>query len=271
MLGQIEDAFAERSASEARLRRFISDASHELRTPVAAVSAYAELFDRGARDRPDDLERSMTGIQRETRRMGLLVSDLLLLARLDQGRPLEARPVDLTALAGEAVDAAHAMEPTRPLALESPAPVTVTGDAERLRQVVDNLLANVRAHTPADAAATVRVRREGATRCSRSRIAGRASTPSRPRTSSSASTAAIPRARATTAAPASASRSWPPSSQAHGGSVGVESVPGAGTTFRVTLPDRRACSRRTRFQPAQRSVILPSAIRKITIAESSTG
>ena len=77
MLGQIEGAFAERSASEARLRRFISDASHELRTPVAAVSAYAELFDRGARDRPDDLERSMTGIQRETRRMGLLVSDLL--------------------------------------------------------------------------------------------------------------------------------------------------------------------------------------------------
>ena len=73
MLGQIEDAFAERSASEARLRRFISDASHELRTPVAAVSAYAELFDRGARDRPDDLARSMTGIQRETRRMGLLV------------------------------------------------------------------------------------------------------------------------------------------------------------------------------------------------------
>src|ERR1700712_2212945 len=138
MLGQIEDAFAERSASEARLRRFISDASHELRTPIAAVSAYAELFDRGARDRPDDLARSMTGIQRETRRMGLLVGDLLLLARLDQGRPLETKAVDLTALAGDAVDAAHAMEPGRPLALEAPAVVTVTGDGERLRQVIDN-------------------------------------------------------------------------------------------------------------------------------------
>ena len=162
MLGQIEDAFSERSASEARLRRFISDASHELRTPIAAVSAYAELFDRGARDRPDDLERAMAGIQRESRRIGVLVADLLLLARLDQGRPLESRPADLTAIAGEAVDAAHAMEPARPLALEAPAPVTVTGDPERLRQVIDNLLANVRAHTPADAAATVRVRRESA-------------------------------------------------------------------------------------------------------------
>ena len=119
MLGQIEDAFAERSASEARLRRFISDASHELRTPIAAVSAYAELFDRGARDRPDDLERAMAGIQRESRRIGVLVSDLLLLARLDQGRPLESRPGRPDRLAGEAVDAAHAMEPARPLALEA--------------------------------------------------------------------------------------------------------------------------------------------------------
>src|SRR5947208_11981399 len=136
MLGQIEEAFRERTESEQRLRRFVGDASHELRTPLAAVQAYAELFERGARDRPDDLARSMTGIQRETRRMGLLVSDLLLLARLDQGRALESKPVDLTALAGEAVDAAHAMEPARPLALEAPAVVTVTGDAERFRQVI---------------------------------------------------------------------------------------------------------------------------------------
>ena len=237
MLGQIEDAFAERSASEARLRRFISDASHELRTPVAAVSAYAELFDRGARDRPADLERSMSGIQRETRRMGLLVSDLLLLARLDQGRPLERRPVDLTALAGEAVDAAHAMEPNRPLALESPATVTVTGDQERLRQVVDNLLANVRAHTPADTAATVRVSREGASAVLEIEDRGPGlgaeqaahvferfyrGDPSRSRDHGGAGLGLAIVAAIV---------------QAHGGTVGLESVPGGGTTICVTLPD----------------------------------
>ena len=237
MLGQIEDAFSERSASEARLRRFISDASHELRTPIAAVSAYAELFDRGARDRPDDLERAMAGIQRESRRIGVLVADLLLLARLDQGRPLESRPADLTAIAGEAVDAAHAMEPARPLALEAPAPITVTGDPERLRQVVDNLLANVRAHTPADAAATVRVRREGSGAVLEVADAGpgldaeQAShvferfyrgDPSRSRDHGGAGLGLAIVAAIV---------------EAHGGAVAVESRPGAGTMIRVTLPD----------------------------------
>jgi two-component system OmpR family sensor kinase len=237
MLGQIEDAFAERAASEARLRRFISDASHELRTPVAAVSAYAELFDRGARDRPDDLARSMTGIQRETRRMDVLVSDLLLLARLDQGRPLEARPLDLAAVAAEAVDAARAMEPSRPLALECAAPVTVTGDPERLRQVVDNLLANVRAHTSPGTAATVRVRRQGddavlevedrgpgldAERAAHVFERFYRGDPSRSRDHGGAGLGLAIVAAIV---------------QAHGGSVGLESMPGAGTTFRITLPD----------------------------------
>ncbi|MDP9259259.1 MAG: HAMP domain-containing histidine kinase [Actinomycetota bacterium] len=238
MLGQIEDAFAERSASEARLRRFISDASHELRTPIAAVSAYAELFDRGARDRPADLERSMTGIQRETRRMGLLVADLLLLARLDQGRPLETAAVDLTALAADAVDAAHAMEPNRPIALESAAPVTVTGDAERLRQVVDNLLGNVRAHTPSEAAAIVRVRREGANALLEIEDRG-------PGLDVEAAAHAFERFYR---GDSSRSRDHGGAGlglaivaaivQAHDGSVGLESIPGSGTTFRVTLPDR---------------------------------
>ena len=161
MLGQIEEAFDERTASEQRLRRFVADASHELRTPLAAVRAYAELFDRGARERPDDLERAMTGIQRESQRMGLLVDDLLLLARLDQGRPLERKPVELVDVASDAVEAARMLDPDRAIELEAPVPVEVEGDRERLRQILDNLLANVRAHTPPGSAATVRVTREG--------------------------------------------------------------------------------------------------------------
>jgi len=160
MLGQIEQAFAERTASEQRLRRFVGDASHELRTPLASVQAYAELFERGARDRPEDLARAMAGIEREAQRMGVLVDDLLLLARLDQGRPLERQEVDLTEVAREAVDVARVLEPERPLELDAPEPVVVEGDPERLRQVVDNLLANVRAHTPAATAARVTVAHE---------------------------------------------------------------------------------------------------------------
>jgi two-component system OmpR family sensor kinase len=134
-------------SSDRRLRRFIADASHELRTPLAAVRAYAELFGRGAATRPEDLERSMSGITREAERMSLLVDDLLLLARLDEGRPLERKPVDLAAVVREAVDAARVVEPERPIEL-SLEPATVDGDQGRLRQVLDNLLANARAHTP---------------------------------------------------------------------------------------------------------------------------
>jgi two-component system OmpR family sensor kinase len=145
-------------ASDRRLRRFVADASHELRTPLAAVRAYAELFGRGASTRPDDLERSMSGITREAERMSLLVDDLLLLARLDEGRPLERKPVDLAAVVGEAVDAARVVEPERPIDL-SVEPATVTGDETRLRQVLDNLLANARAHTPPDTTVSVELRR----------------------------------------------------------------------------------------------------------------
>ena len=154
MLAQIEEAFKAREASERKLRRFVADASHELRTPLAAVRAYAELFTRGAADRPDDLARSMSGISREAERMSVLVDDLLLLARLDEGRPLEREPVELADVVGEAVDAARAVEPGRPITV-SLEPATVTGDRDRLRQIVDNLLANVRAHTAPDTAVQV--------------------------------------------------------------------------------------------------------------------
>src|SRR5512132_4398395 len=162
MLSQIETAFKAREVSERKLRRFVADASHELRTPLAAVRAYAELFDRGARERPEDLERAMAGIQRESRRMGLLVDDLLLLARLDQGRPLERKPVELGVVAREAVEAARTLDPGREIELDANGAVVVQGDKERLRQVLDNLLANVRAHTPPGSAATVRVTNGGA-------------------------------------------------------------------------------------------------------------
>jgi len=152
MLGRIE-------ASDQRLRRFVADASHELRTPLSAVRAYAELFGRGAETRPEDLARSMSGINREAERMSVLVDDLLLLARLDEGRPLERERVQLDEIVGEAVDTAHAVDPARPIGLAS-APVAVVGDRDRLRQIVDNLLANVREHTPSESPALVTVGRE---------------------------------------------------------------------------------------------------------------
>ena len=154
MLAQIETAFKARQASEAKLlrsdqklRQFIADASHELRTPLAAVRAYAELFSRGAASRPDDLARSMSGITREAERMSLLVDDLLLLARLDEGRPLEQTPVELADVVCEAVDAARVVDDQRPIDVDVE-PATVIGDRDRLRQLIDNLFANVRAHTP---------------------------------------------------------------------------------------------------------------------------
>jgi two-component system OmpR family sensor kinase len=147
MLAQIESAFRARQRSEEKLRQFVADASHELRTPLAAVRAYAELFSRGAASRPDDLERSMSGISREAERMSLLVEDLLLLARLDEGRPLEQEPVALDGVVEEAVDAARVVDVDRQVTLDVE-PTTVVGDRDRLRQLIDNLFANVRAHTP---------------------------------------------------------------------------------------------------------------------------
>jgi two-component system OmpR family sensor kinase len=149
MLDRIEE-------SDRRLRRFVADASHELRTPLAAVRAYAELFERGADKRPDDLARAMTGISRESERMSELVDDLLLLARLDEGQPLERQPVELAELAAEAVETARAVDPAHPIDLETQE-ARVLGDRARLRRVMDNLLGNVRSHTPAGTPAHVRV------------------------------------------------------------------------------------------------------------------
>jgi two-component system, OmpR family, sensor kinase len=148
MLAHIEAAFEQRRRSEERLRRFVADASHELRTPLTSIRGYAELFRRGAESRPEDLAKSMSNIESEASRMGVLVDDLLLLARLDQGRPIDREPVDLAVVASEAVESARAIDPDRTIELVADDPVRIVGDASRLRQVVDNLLDNARVHAP---------------------------------------------------------------------------------------------------------------------------
>jgi two-component system OmpR family sensor kinase len=165
MLGRIEEAFAHERASERqareseeRMRRFVADASHELRTPLTSIRGFAELHRIGGAAEAD-LADSIARIEAEAARMGLLVDDLLLLARLDQQRPLEQAPVDLLAVAHGVVATARRTAPSRSieLAVDAPVPPIVTGDESRLRQVIDNLMGNAIVHTPSDAAVRVRV------------------------------------------------------------------------------------------------------------------
>jgi two-component system OmpR family sensor kinase len=148
MLDRLEQAFSEREASQERLRRFIADASHELRTPLASIRGYAELFRMGAASEPADVAKAMRRIEDESARMGVLVEDLLTLARLDEVRQAPHGPVDVAAIARDAVDDARVTAPDRDIALRV-APAAVTGDADQLRQVLANLLRNALVHTPA--------------------------------------------------------------------------------------------------------------------------
>jgi two-component system, OmpR family, sensor kinase len=222
-------------ASDRRLRRFIADASHELRTPLAAVRAYAELFERGASTRPEDLERSMSGITRESERMSLLVDDLLLLARLDEGRPLERKPVDLAQVVGEAVDAARVVEPERPIEL-SVEPVTVTGDEARLRQVLDNLFANARSHTPAGTPVSVDLERvDGHAKLSVADHGPGLTEEQAARAFERFYRADTSRARASGGVGLGLSI-VAAVTEAHGGTAEAKPTPGGGATFVVTLP-----------------------------------
>jgi two-component system, OmpR family, sensor kinase len=161
MLDRLEVAFGQRQASEDRLRRFLADASHELRTPLASIRGYAELFRMGAARSGEDVAKAMRRIEDEAARMGILVEDLLTLARLDEIAEAPHTEVDLAELAADAVGDAAAMAPDRDIGLEAPAAAVVRGDAHQLRQVLANLLRNAVVHTPAGTPVSVRVTVDG--------------------------------------------------------------------------------------------------------------
>ncbi len=165
MLSRIEIAYLARAEGEARalrsedrMRQFVADASHELRTPLTSVKGLAEFgLQQGNAASPDELLRLMTLIHHEAGRMGRLVEDLLMLARLDTDRPLDRRHVDLASIAAQAVQAARIVHPGRPITLLADDPVIVYVDTERLRQIIDNLIANATQHTPPRSPVTVSV------------------------------------------------------------------------------------------------------------------
>ncbi len=162
MLVRIEEAFAGRARSEERQRQFLADASHELRTPLASIRGYAELFRLGPARDAEALERAMARIESEAARMGVLVDDLLALARLDQLPASRRVLVDVGELALQAVKDARALAPRRSITLTSPDTVEVLGDPDGLRRVLANLLANALTHTPPDGPVQVAVHRDGA-------------------------------------------------------------------------------------------------------------
>ena len=240
MLSQIEAAFGERTRSEQRLRRFIADASHELRTPLTSVRGYAEMLRRGAQESPEDASIARRRIEEESVRMSLMVDDMLVLARLGQGRPLERVPVDLQSIARDAVADAHAVAPQRSITLDARAPVVITGDDTRLRQAVGNLMRNALVHTPNATAIEVALEtHDGVATMSvvdhgpglKPDDAGRVFEPfyradaSRSRDSGGAGLGLSIVAAVV---------------DAHGGRVKVSETPGGGATFEVALPIAKA-------------------------------
>ncbi|MFF4713193.1 ATP-binding protein [Streptomyces eurythermus] len=241
MLGHVEDALTQRHASQERLRRFAADASHELRTPVASVRGHAELGLLHPGPVPPEITRALERIAAEASRMGLMVDDLLLLARLDAGRPLERGPVDLTRLVLDAVTDARAAGPGHRWTLDLPEdPVTVSGDAHRLHQVVANLLANARLHTPAGTEITVTLEPGPGPGTVRLRVHDDG--PGIPEELRPAVFERFTRADHRRHADASAPGAGLGLSivaavvEAHGGTVEADSEPGS-TTFKVTLPE----------------------------------
>jgi two-component system, OmpR family, sensor kinase len=240
MLGKIEQSVAARIASEQRLRRFVSDASHELRNPLTSVLGYAELYRQGALRTPESVGNAMGRIEAEGGRMARLVDDLLMLARLDEDQWLEMAQVDLAAIAREAVDDFRVVVPDRPVDLVAPDEAIVTGDAQRLRQVIDNLLSNARIHTPEGTAVRVRVSREGGEYALRVSDVGPGLSPEQREHVFDRFWRADP-ARARTRGGSGLGLAIVASiAEAHAGRATVDSTPGQGATFTVHLPSNEA-------------------------------
>ncbi|MGW3663412.1 sensor histidine kinase [Streptomyces sp. NPDC005141] len=237
MLGHVEDALTKRHASEERLRTFAADASHELRTPVASVRGHAELALLHPGPVPPKVTRALERIAAESTRMGEMVDDLLLLARLDAGRPLERLPVDLTHLVLDAVTDARATGPGHRWVLElAEEPVTVTGDAHRLQQVLANLLANARVHTPVGTGVTVSLEGAGTEAVLKVHDDGPGVAEDvRPGVFERFTRADRRRADGAGTGAGLGLSIVAAVVEAHGGTVGLESRPGA-TTFTVRLP-----------------------------------
>jgi two-component system, OmpR family, sensor kinase len=236
MIGRIEELVDEKDRSEERLRRFVGDASHELRTPLAAIRAHAEMVRRGVVSDPADVARTVQRIEDESTRMSGLVHDLLLLARLDQRRPVEFVAVDLAVIAADSVTDARALSPEHVFTLGGTDPVAVSGDESQLRQVASNLVANAALHTPPGTSVTVRAFVDRGSAVLEVADDGPGMAPEqaarvferfyRVDESRSRRTGGSGLGLSIVAAIA----------QAHGGSATVESAPGAGTAFRVALP-----------------------------------
>ncbi|MGW3120431.1 sensor histidine kinase [Streptomyces sp. NPDC001107] len=160
MLHQVESAYRTREHSAAQLRRFVADASHELRTPLSAIRGYLQLYDKGMLSDPDERKRAWERVLAETDRMGRLVDELLTLARLDQQPELRFRNVDVSRLVRDAAEDLRVQQPERPIKVAADGAVLVHADESGLRQVLGNLVGNVRTHTPADVAVRLGVERE---------------------------------------------------------------------------------------------------------------
>jgi two-component system OmpR family sensor kinase len=252
MLSQIESAFRARAASEAqavrseqRMRQFVADASHELRTPLTSIRGFAELYRQGAAADPVDVVRR---IEDEAARMGLLVEDLLLLARLDQERPLQIEPVHLVELVNDAAEAARAVAPERPVSVElgeAAGALVVAGDQARLRQVVGNLVTNAITHTPPATPVTLRLHADGADHAvievadrgpgltpeQAEQVFERFYRVDKARTRRAAGVSGLPHSGAGLGLAIVAALV-----AAHRGTVEVTTAPGDGATFRVRLP-----------------------------------